>query len=69
MDNFKEASIALKFTLSQSVTTAISPGHSELLWWACDIADKLTPITKEEELVLKENAKKLNTIYQGLLSC
>ena len=68
-DNFEEASLALKFTLSQPVTTAISPGHSELLWWACDIADKLTPITKEELLILKENAKKLDTISAGLLTC
>ncbi len=69
VDNFKEASMALKFTLSQPVTTAISPGHSELLWWACDIADELTAITREEVLVLKENAQKLKTISSGLLTC
>lgn len=69
VDNFEEASLALKFTLSQPVTTAISPGHSKLLWWACDIADKFKPIAEEEALVLKENAKKLNTIFSGLSPC
>ena len=69
VDNFEEASIALKFTLSKNVATAMSPSHSELLWWACDIADKITSITEEEIALLKENAKNLNTISAGLLSC
>ncbi|MCE5328715.1 aldo/keto reductase [bacterium] len=68
VDNFEEASLALRFTLSQSVTTAISPSHSELLWWACDIADKLTPINEKEIKYLKESSKKVNSITKGFLA-
>ncbi|MFW5803462.1 MAG: hypothetical protein ACOCWJ_06045 [Verrucomicrobiota bacterium] len=30
---------ALSFTLAQGTTAAIPPGHEELLWLACDVAD------------------------------
>jgi hypothetical protein len=48
VDTFEEASLALRFTLSLPVTAAVSPSHAELLWWACDIADKFTPLTADE---------------------
>ena len=62
IDSFEEASLALRFTLSMPVTAAVSPSHVELLWWACDIADKFKPIDEEETKILKENAKKYNCI-------
>ena len=69
VDNYEEASLALRFTLSRSVTAAVSPSHAELLWWACDIADKFKPITEPETKTLKKNAKKYNPITEQLKPC
>jgi aryl-alcohol dehydrogenase-like predicted oxidoreductase len=41
IDTASEASAALAFTLSQPITAAVSPGHAELLWLACDAVDAL----------------------------
>ena len=66
-DSFNDASLALRFTLSlKGITSAVSPGHAELLWLACDIADNLSPLTDEEISLLKEKSGKVNTIIQGL---
>jgi aryl-alcohol dehydrogenase-like predicted oxidoreductase len=40
-DTLAEASLALEFTLSKPVTAAVSPGHAELLWLACDALSAL----------------------------
>jgi len=66
VDNFDEASLALRFALSKPVTAAIAPGHAELLWWACDIADKFKPITEEETKMLKKRVKINNSITPQL---
>lgn len=66
-DNFKEASLGLRFTLSlEGVTAAVSPSYAELLMLACDIADDLKPITKEELSMLEEKSKRIDTIMAGL---
>jgi predicted aldo/keto reductase-like oxidoreductase len=62
LDNYKEASLPLRFTLSLPVTSAISPSHAELLWLACDIADNYKPISTEEETALKERSKNIDTL-------
>ena len=46
VDGPEEAGYALRFTLSQPVTAAVSPSHFELLQWACDVADAFSPITE-----------------------
>ena len=66
VDNYDEAFLALRFTLSKPVTAAVSPSHAELLWWACDITDKFKPIIEEETKMLKERAKKINSITATL---
>ncbi len=66
VDNFNEASLALRFILSKPVTAAISPGHAELLWWACDIADNFKPITDEEIGILKKEAASVNSLVDVL---
>jgi len=48
VDNFDEAKIALRFTLSKPITAAVSPGHVEFLRWACDAADQFRPLSEEE---------------------
>jgi predicted aldo/keto reductase-like oxidoreductase len=66
IDDFEEASMCLRFTLSLPVTSAVSPSHSEFLWWACDIADSLTPLSEVELKFLKEKSKTMNTITEQL---
>jgi predicted aldo/keto reductase-like oxidoreductase len=66
VDSLNEASLALRFTLSLPVTASVSSSHAELLWWACDIADKFQPITEEEVELLKGEAKKHNSITNQL---
>lgn len=69
-DNYEEASLGLRFTLSlEGVTAAVSPSHAELLWLACAIVDNLTPITEEELFMLKEKSKHIDTIIHGLIQC
>jgi predicted aldo/keto reductase-like oxidoreductase len=66
VDDFLEASMCLRFTLSLPVTSAVSPSHAELLWWACDIADSFTPLEEDELAFLKEKSKDIDTITRGL---
>lgn len=49
VDTPEEAELGLRFTLSRPVSAAVSPGHEELLWWACDAADRFRPLSPEEE--------------------
>ncbi|MHB1348216.1 MAG: aldo/keto reductase, partial [Candidatus Humimicrobiaceae bacterium] len=64
IDEHEEASLALRFTLSMPVTSAVSPSHAELLWLACDIADNYKPITEEETEFLRGKSKDTNTLTE-----
>lgn len=59
VDNYDEAKLGLRFTLSKGVDTAVSPSHIELLRWACDAADEFEPLAITEEEYLKEKAQNL----------
>ena len=61
--NWEDAQSFLRFTLSQPVTAAVSPGHEELLWWACDAADKFTPLSDAEWDGLRQRAAKQEPIF------
>ena len=63
IDDPEEAGYALRFSLSQPITAAVSPSHFELLQWACDAADAYTPLTEIEEGKLKQAAEGLSTIF------
>jgi predicted aldo/keto reductase-like oxidoreductase len=63
VDSPEEASLALRFTLSLPVTSAVSPSHAELLWWACDTADRFKPLSKEENAILAEKSKGIEPIF------
>jgi aryl-alcohol dehydrogenase-like predicted oxidoreductase len=65
VENFEEASLALRFTLSRPVTAAVSPGHEQFFTWACDIADKFTPLTKAEEAEVARRSKGVDVIFQA----
>lgn len=59
VDNYEEAKLGMRFTLSKGVDTAVSPSHIELLRWACDAADEYEPLTITEEDYLREKVKNL----------
>ena len=63
VDDFEEASLALRFTLSKPITAAVSPSHAELLWWACDIADDLTPLSDGEAELLAQRSLGVKPIF------
>jgi len=62
-DSYEEAALGLRFTLSKPITAAVSPGHVELLWWACDAADKFTPLSEEEAALLATRSEGLEPIF------
>jgi aryl-alcohol dehydrogenase-like predicted oxidoreductase len=53
---YAEAEMGLRFTLSRPVTAAVSPGHEELLWWACDAAAAFSPLSDAEEREIRDRA-------------
>ncbi len=63
VDDPQEAKLALRFTLSLPVTAAVSPSHAELLWWACDAAEDLSPLSPEEQTLLNNRAQAQDTIF------
>lgn len=63
VETFEEARLAVRFTLSQPVTAAVSPGHAQLLWWACDAAEQFTPLTAEEAAEVARRSEGLEPIF------
>ncbi len=59
----EEAALALRFTLSLPVTAAVSPSHAELMWWACDAAEALMPLSDEEAERVAEKTEGLEPIF------
>lgn len=62
VDSYEQAERGLRFTLSRPVTAAVSPGHIEHFEWACDAADRFTPLSEEEERELEAEAKNIEPI-------
>ncbi len=58
-----EAERGLRFTLSQPVVAAVSPGHMEHLRWACDAADRFTPLSEDEHDQLRREALEMEPIF------
>lgn len=63
VDDEHLASIALRYTLSKPITAAIPPGDIRFFRWAMKTANNYTPITQEEEELLKSKAKGLKPIF------
>lgn len=57
------ASRGVRFTLSRPVTAAVSPGHEELLWLACDAADRFAPLSEAEEAAIAEEARSMEPVF------
>jgi len=63
VENSDEASLALRFVLSKPITAAVSPSHAELLWWACDAADRFEPLSEEEAIQVARLSEGLDPIF------
>jgi len=63
LDDPRLVSLALRFTLSKSVTAAVSPSHAELLWLACDVPDKLAPLSEGEENELRSAVGEVKPVF------
>jgi len=60
----EEAALAIRFTLSQPLTAAVTPGDSRLLKRALDIGNKFQPLTDAEYEDLKRRAEGLEPIFK-----
>lgn len=60
----EESVLAVKFTLSEPVTAAVTPGDPRLLRRAMDIADEFQPLTDAERDDLKKRAEGLEPIFK-----
>ena len=59
----READLALRFTLSQPVTAAVTPCDESLFRLAVDLATNFRPITAQEEDVLRTLAHAVDPIF------
>ncbi len=62
-EDFKLAELALRFTLSQSVHVALSPGDSKMLRIGMDIVDNYTEVKPEEIAELEKRMDGINPIF------
>ncbi len=59
-----EAAMALRYTLSLPVTSAIPPGDIRLFRLALDIADAFTPLTADEQEAMRAQAAADRPLFQ-----
>jgi predicted aldo/keto reductase-like oxidoreductase len=64
-DDAEMAALGLRFTLAKPVTAAVCPSHAELLWWACDAASNLKPLSQDEEDKLAQLSESLRPIFHA----
>lgn len=64
MRDSREAALALRFTLSQPLATAIPPGEVELFRLAMDVADRFEPLTDAEREEVRHMAQGLEPIFR-----
>ncbi|MCC2670311.1 MAG: putative oxidoreductase [Armatimonadetes bacterium] len=60
----REASLAVRFTLSQPITAAITPGHPELFRLALDTVEQFQPLTEAERDELQQRAQGLQPFFE-----
>jgi len=63
VESYEEAELGLRFTLSQPVTAAVSPGHEEFLDWMIEAERHYRPLGAEEDTLLRSRAAELNPIF------
>jgi predicted aldo/keto reductase-like oxidoreductase len=62
-DDPAKAALSFRWTLSQDVTAAVSPGQQGLLPMMLDVAENFRPITAKEEEELRAMAEPLTPIF------
>jgi len=62
-DDRDQAALAFRFTLSQDVTAAVTPGDPALFPMMLDLADDFHPITAEETARLHQMTKGLTPVF------
>ncbi len=65
IDDEELASLALRYTLSKPIVSAIPPGDIRLFRWALKVANDFKPITKEEETILKQISHQIKPIFSN----
>lgn len=63
IDDKELASLAYRFTLSQTITAAVPPGDIEHLRWAIEAVKDFKPVTAEEIEYLKNKATGLKSLF------
>ncbi len=60
----EEASLALRWTLSQPVTAAVPPGDERYFRLAMDVAQRFDPLSKQEENALMARAAGVEPVFR-----
>ncbi len=60
----EETDLAVRFTLSQPITAAVTPGDIRLFRKAVEIANRFKPLSYEELGILKKKAEGLDPIFK-----
>jgi len=60
----EETALAVRFTLSEPIATAMTPGHADLFRRALDVGDTFTPLSDAERNALHERAAGLEPIFK-----
>jgi aryl-alcohol dehydrogenase-like predicted oxidoreductase len=64
VDTYYRAALSLRFTLSQPVVAAVSPGDIGLLLWMCQVAEDLRPLSTAEQKKLKAYTLQQKALFQ-----
>ncbi|MBM3238966.1 aldo/keto reductase [Candidatus Poribacteria bacterium] len=59
-----ESELAIRFTLSEPITAAVTPGHVDLFRRAVDVAENFKPLSDTERAELRKRAEGLKPIFQ-----
>ena len=63
VDSYEEARTALSWTLSRPVTSCVSPGHAEFLWWMINAEKEMSPLTSEAEEAIARSTVGITPIF------
>lgn len=63
VDTPEDALLGMRFTLGRGVTAAVSPSHAELLWYMCDVAGQVSPLSAEEETQLAARSNDYKPLF------
>jgi predicted aldo/keto reductase-like oxidoreductase len=59
-----ESELAIRFTLSEPITAAVTPGHVDLFRRAMDVAENFKPLSESERAELRRRAEGLEPIFR-----